>query len=387
MHFSAPDFNRNIDRRYTDSVKWAGAGVKFGADVFPMWVADMDFASADCILAALHRRLQNPVFGYPDHDQEAHLASVDWWQKKYDWAVAPEEIILVQGVVPALFAAVRAFSGPGDGIVVMPPIYPPFFAAVENQERRLLSVPLLNSSDQGRYEIDFPELMQKLPGARMLLLCSPHNPVGRVWEPKDLQNLVELCRLHGVQVVSDEIHADLTSPECRHTPLGLIDPGSIVLASASKSFNIPGLGGAVAWIRDPEQKAVYVAELRRSGVLGANTMAKSAMVAAWREGEPWLQALRQYLDANLRDIAAFLCEEIPAIRFSKPEFGYLAWLDLRALGWSDSTIQQRLVAAGLGLSPGPSFGHEGSGFVRLNYGTTGSYLRHGLELLRQALAQ
>ena len=377
------DFDIVVDRWHTDSVKWAGAEQKFGKPVFPMWVADMDFAAAPCILQALQRRLAEPVLGYPDHDAQVQQAARDWWQRRYSWAVQREEIILVQGVVPALYAAVRAFSQPGDGIVIMPPIYPPFFAAIEAQGRQLISVPLRRDADV-RYEMDFAALEEKLAQSRMLLLCSPHNPVGRVWTLSELQQLVRLCQRHGVQIVSDEIHADLSCPEHAHSPLGKIDPAAIVLASASKSFNIAGLGGAVAWLRGDAQKARFVEELRRSGSLGSHTFAKSAICAAWDEGTPWLHALQEYLAENALLLQSYLGKYLPDIRFRRPDFGYLAWLDLGAWGLRDEEIESRILAAGLGLNWGPSFGAGGSGFVRLNYGTTRHQLLHGLALLRQA---
>lgn len=379
------DFDGVVDRWDSDSVKWAGARQKFGRPVFPMWVADMDFPVAPNILRALEQRLAEPVLGYPDHDETVHEAAADWWCKRYSWKVRTDEVILVQGVVPALNAAVRAFSQPDDGIIVMPPIYPPFFAAVTGQGRRLISVPL--RKDAGlRYEIDFASLAAQLPQAQMLLLCSPHNPVGRVWTPEELQQLVSLCQRHGVRIVSDEIHADLSRPDQVHTPMGKLDPRAIVLASASKSFNIAGLGGAVAWLRGDEAKAQFVEELRRSGILGTHTFAKAALRAAWQEGGAWLQALQSYLGDNAQFLESFLQRHLPEIGFRKPDFGYLAWLDLRAWGLSDAEIEARILDAGLGLNWGPSFGEGGSGFVRLNFGTPRKLLAHGLDLLRTAAA-
>ncbi|WP_308390012.1 PatB family C-S lyase [Acidithiobacillus sp. AMEEHan] len=380
------DFDTVNDRWHTDSVKWAGARRKFGRPVFPMWVADMDFPAAPNILHALEQRLAEPVLGYPDHDEMVHEAAAEWWHQRHSWTVTTEEVILVQGVVPALNAAVRAFSQPGDGIIVMPPVYPPFFAAVTGQGRRLISVPL--RMDAGlRYEMDFASLAAQVAQAKMLLLCSPHNPVGRVWTTQELQQLVSLCRPHGVRIVSDEIHADLSFPEQAHTPMGKLDPSAIVLASASKSFNVAGLGGAVAWLRGVEAKAQLVEELRRSGILGTHTFAKTALRAAWQEGGPWLRALQSYLGENAQFLASYLQQYLPEVGFRKPDFGYLAWLDLRAWRLSDEEIEARILAAGLGLNWGPSFGEGGSGFVRLNFGTPRKFLAHGLDLLRRAAAQ
>ncbi len=377
------DFDALVDRRHTDSVKWAGAEHKFGKAVFPMWVADMDFPAAPCVMRALERRLAEPVLGYPDHDEMVQEAARGWWRGRYSWEVHPEEVILVQGVVPALYAAVRAFSRPDDGVIIMPPIYPPFFAAVEAQGRTLISVPLRPDAT-GRYSMDFAALETQLPHARMLLLCSPHNPVGRVWTRDELQQLISLCAQHGVQIVSDEIHADLAQPNHPHTPLGQLDSEAVVLAAASKSFNIAGLGGGVVWLRGAARKQTLVTELRRSGNLGTHTFAKAAMTAAWQEGAVWLQALQNYLAANAQFLQSYLKDHLPDLGFRIPDFGYLAWLDLHTWGLTDAELEARILDAGLGLNWGPSFGSGGSGFVRLNYGTPRRQLLHGLDLLRQA---
>ena len=377
-------FSKEWDRLHSDSVKWAGAAHKFGKAVFPMWVADMDFAVPKCITDALSQRIAHPIYGYPDHDLHVQESATRWMQQQYQWVPEPENFILVQGVLPGLFAAVRAFSRPGDGIIVMPPIYPPFFAAVEQNSRHLLSVPLLDGGN-GRYHIDFARLEKVLDKARMLLLCSPHNPVGRVWSRDELQQVVSACRKHGVQIVVDEIHADLTHTWAVHTPLATVDPQCVLLASASKSFNIAGIGGAIAWVGEPEKKSVYLAELRRSKSLGMNTFAKVACQAAWDAGASWLLEMKVYLEKNALYLQSFLHQNIPAVHFRPPDFGYLAWLDLRSFGLSDAELHQRLLDAGLGLNAGLGFGQEGSGYVRLNYGTQCARLQHGLFLLQQAL--
>ncbi len=380
------NFDRVWERDYTDSVKWRGASRKFGRDVLPMWVADMDFPVADCITGALSRRIAHPIYGYPDHDLEVQESAARWLGQRYQWFPDPADLLLIHGVLPGLFAAVQAFTEPGDAIAVLSPVYPPFYEAAENGQRRLVRVPLVEDG-HGWYRMNFLQLEKVLPQVRMLLLCSPHNPVGRVWTREELEHLVRLCSQHGVQIVSDEIHADLAGENPPHTPLPMIDGGCIYLGSATKSFNIAGIGGAFAWAGGSGKKNHYLAQLRRCRTLGMNTLAKTASQAAWDGGAGWIHALQEYLRQNAGYLDSFLRESLPGIRFRPPEFGYLAWLDLRALGLSDAAVASRLLSAGLGLNLGPDFGPEGSGFVRLNYGTPAPVLRQGMALLGKAFGQ
>ncbi|MEY2336351.1 MalY/PatB family protein [Acidithiobacillus ferrianus] len=379
------DFNNCVDRINSDSAKWDGVLWKFGKPVLPMWVADMDFPAADCILSAIKNRLHHPVYGYPDHDESVQNIAATWLQKRHNWLPNADDILLIQGVVPALYAAVRAFSEPGERVIVMPPIYPPFMHAITENNRYLETVPLL-SDVSGFYTIDFDRLESAMHHSKLLMLCSPHNPVGRTWTLAELLSMVDLAKKYDVRIVSDEIHADLSFEDYLHIPLPLIDDHSIFLGAASKSFNIAGIGGGIAWVGDPLLRKRFTEELGRSRNLGMHTFAKVASKAAWREGFEWQSALRRYFMENAQHIQQRLSANLPHIIYQIPQSSYLAWLDLRALGMTDTAIEQNLLQAGLGLNLGPSFGPGGSGYVRLNFGTPRKLLDQGLTLLENALS-
>lgn len=371
------------ERGGTDSLKWDGVCDKFGRSVFPMWIADMDFPAADCILIALENRLRHPVYGYPDHDDSVQHAAATWMAKRHRWDSNPDDFILIQGVVPALYAAIRAFSKPGSSVITMPPIYPPFLGAITDNDRKILSVPLLEELG-GRYVMNFKGLELAMKTSKLLMFCSPHNPVGRTWTREELHQLTSLAAKYEVQIVSDEMHADLSFDAHPHTPMPLVDAGCIFLGAASKSFNIAGIGGAVAWVTDSEKRQIFVEELNRSRNLGMHTFAKVASKAAWLGGADWQKALQAHFLDNAEYIRKRLANDLPRVQYRLPEFGYLAWIDLRPLGLSNDLISAKLLEVGLGLNPGSSFGSEGSGFVRLNFGTPHALLEKGMNLFEKA---
>ena len=375
------DFDQVISRQGTGSVKWDGARERFGGEVLPLWVADMDFAIAPSILNALHQRLEHPIFGYPHREEAFGQAARRWWQHRYQWSVAQESLLPVSGVVPALFASVRAFTAPGDGVLVMPPIYPPFLDAVKQNQRRLELVPL-RADAGGHYQMDWDALEPALARSRLLLLCSPHNPVGRVWTADELRRLSALCQDAGVPMISDEIHADLSFQP--HTPLAQIAPEAIVLSSAGKAFNIAGLGGGIAVCADPNRRALLRAELERSQCHHLNEMGLIAAITVWESGAAWLDALRPYLQENLAFLQSTLAQRLPELGYRPPDFGYLAWLDVRSYG-DDPDIASALLGAGLGLNLGPSFGPGGSGHLRMNVAAPRVTVAEGVERLCRAL--
>lgn len=380
-HHESSDFDTLIPRLGTGSLKWDGAEQRFGGAVLPMWVADMDFAVPEVIIQDLQKRLEHPIFGYP-HDAPTMLQAADAWMlSRHGWRPGSGATGSISGVVPALFAAVRAFTQPHDPVIVMPPIYPPFMTAVQKNDRELLLVPLQKDTDNA-YRIDWTSLEQALQRAKLLLLCSPHNPVGRTWTPEELQRLAHLCEAAGCIVVSDEIHADLSFT--KHTPYPSLSPRSVLLTSAGKSFNIAGIGGGIAIVPDPDLRQIFRDELYRSQIHQTNSCALNAMTSAWQKGAAWQSALREYLIGNAQFIAEFLADELPALRYRLTEFGYLAWLDISNYG-DDNQIAQKLLCAGLGLNLGPSFGPGGEGFVRLNFAAPRATLEEGLDRLRHAL--
>ncbi|MDD5403319.1 MAG: pyridoxal phosphate-dependent aminotransferase [Sulfuricella sp.] len=382
------DFDREIDRNGTASVKHDGRAAYFGtADVLPMWVADMDFAAPEAVTRALAQRAAHPVYGYTFYPDGLYEAFIAWLGKRHGWQVERDWILMAPGVVPSLHAAVLAFAAPGEAVVVQPPVYFPFFSAVTDTGRKLALNPL--RLENGRYRIDFAHLERcAADGARLLLLCSPHNPVGRVWSPDELHEILRITRRHDMTVLSDEIHADLVYPGERHTALAtLAEPGDrLVTAFApSKTFNIPGLGLSCLVASDPAQRAALRKVFATLALGHANPFSIAAFEAAYREGEAWLDALLVYLRGNRDFVAASLAEHLPGIRLIQPEGTCLLWLDCRGLGMNDAELQQFLVAkARVGMNPGTAFGAGGSGFMRLNAGAPKRVVAEALERIRTA---
>ena len=384
------DFDREIARDGTASVKYDGRAAYFGtADVAPLWVADMDFAAPEVVTQALEQRAAHPVYGYTLYPDSLFEALIGWLKKRHGWEVQREWIMLCPGVVPSLHAAVMAFAQPGEGVIVQPPVYFPFFSCVTNTGRNLVLNPL--RLEDGRYTIDLAHLEQcAATGARLLLLCSPHNPVGRVWDADELQGVLAIARRYQLTVLSDEIHADLVYPGERHTALaklaGDMDP-VITAVAPSKTFNIPGLGLSALVVPHAQQRAALHKVFDLFHVSASNPFSVAAFEAAYRDGEPWLDALLQYLDGTRTAVEAFLREHIPAIRLIAPQGTYLLWLDCRALGMDDKELKRFFVTQSkVGMNPGTVFGAGGHGFMRMNIGTPRHVVMQALQRIEQALA-
>lgn len=384
------DFDTPLSRLGSHSVKYDLRQARFGrGDVLPLWVADMDFAAPPCVQQALAARVAHPIYGYTHADEGVFQAIMDWQWRRHGWRVEREWITLLPGVVPGLALGVRAFTQIGEAVVVQPPVYAPLFESVLRNDRRLLRNPL--RWRDGRHEMDLDGLAASLtPATRLLHLCSPHNPGGRVWRREELERLGQLCLGHDLIIVSDEIHADLVFPGSKHLPMASLDPElaarTITLNSPGKTFNIPGLHTAYAIIPQPGLRARFQDALHRLHLEGPNLFGLAALKAAYREGDPWLAALLDYLRGNVRFACAHMAQHLPRVLCRAPEATFLLWLDCRALGLDDATLRQRLVDAGLGLSPGTQFGPEGSGFMRMNLALPRRELRMALDRLTQALA-
>jgi len=385
----SPDFDQPIDRSGTHALKFEGCLQKFGrADVQPMWIADMDFAAPTCVSEALLARARHPIYGYTQYPDSLCQSLVDWCARRHRWQAERDWLVPASGVFASLSAAVQACTAAGDAVIVQPPVYHGFRGAVEGCGRRLLHNPLRETD--GRYAMDFAQLEQcARSGARTLLLCNPHNPVGRAWTPDELAEVLRIARRHDLTVISDEVHGDLPLSGARHHPLpGLAQPGDRVVAllSPSKTFNLQGLGLAVlaaprADLRDALHTTVASLHLG-----DANPFAVAAAEAAWRHGDDWLDALLAYL-AGTRDLVAdHLRTRIPSIRLTPPEAGYLLWLDCRALDLDDAALRDFFVhRCKLGLNPGPDFGPGGSGFMRMNIGTPRRNVEAALDAIEAAL--
>ena len=384
------DFETIIDRVGTASVKWDGRKGYFnGEDLLPMWVADMDFAVPEAVSRAVMARAAHPVFGYTLATDSVYDAMIQWMRKRHGFTVQRDWVILSPGVVPSLHAAAIAFAQPGEGVIVQPPVYFPFFSAVTETDRKLILNPL--RLDNGRYRIDFAHLEQcAKQGARLLMLCNPHNPVGRVWSEIDLREVLEIARVYDLTVLSDEIHHDLLFPGAKHIPLQrLAGEGShIVTAVApSKTFNIPGLGLSALIVPDPKHRAALRKAFELLHLGASNPFSLVAFEAAYREGEEWLDALLVYLTQTRDYVSEYLARHIPSIKLIQPEGTYLLWLDCRELGMTDDELRQFFIHdAKVGMNPGTVFGEGGSGFMRMNIGTSLLVVKEALERMAKALS-
>jgi len=389
------DFDSVIPRAGTASVKYDGAVATFGsAELIPMWVADMDFAVPEAITRALLERAAHPIYGYTLYPDSMFEALSFWMKKRHGWEIEREWILMCPGVVTALHATVMAVTQPGEAVIVQSPVYAPFYSCVTTTGRRLVLNPL--KLEHGRYAIDFVHLEQcAAAGARLLLLCSPHNPVGRVWARDELERILDIARRYDLVVLADEIHADLVYPGTKihpgtgHTALATLatDGDAIITAVApSKTFNIPGLGLSALIVPNSAQRAALRKVFDQLHVQACNPFSITAFEAAYREGEPWLEGLLAYLQDTRDFVRDYLPSHLPGIHLIEPEGTYLLWLDCRSLGMDDEELKNFFVQeAKVGLSPGTIFGMGGSGFMRMNIGTPRRIVATALEQIKCAL--
>lgn len=383
------DFDTVVNREGTASLKWEGRNAYFGSqDLLPLWVADMDFAVPEAVSRAVQERAKHPVFGYTLATDSLYGSLIQWLKHRHGWAVERDWIILSPGVVPSLHAAAIAFAGPQEGVIVQPPVYFPFFSAVTETDRLLLLNPLVE--EDGCYRMDFDHLEQCAgQGAKLLMLCSPHNPVGRVWQQDELRQVLDIARRHGLVILSDEIHHDLLFPGHRHTPLSLLAEAGdqiITAVAPSKTFNIPGLGLSALIVPDPKHRAALRKAFELLHLGASNPFSLVAFEAAYRGGEEWLEALLAYLTETRDFVADFLAEKIPQIKLVQPEGTYLLWLDCRELGLSDSELRKFFIhGAKVGMNPGTVFGQGGSGHMRMNIGTSRRVVAEALERIADAV--
>jgi len=384
----AYDFDRVIERRHTESSKWR----KYGEDVVPLWVADMDFASPESVVGALRERVEHGVFGYGYNLERSPLHDLfaDRLQKLYGWRVEPDAVVLIPGVIPGFNVACRALTSAGDGVLLMLPLYPPLLRVAGNVGITMDAVDLARSAG-GRYEVDLDALARAItPRTRVLLLCNPHNPVGRVWRREELRRMADLCRSRGLAIVADEIHSDLVFSGHRHVPIAALDPEvaerTITLMAPSKTWNLAGLKFGLAVIPNGALRERFAAA-RADLVYGVNILGYTAALAAYRGGGPWLAELLRYLEANRDFVVDYVRRQLPGVALAPPEATYLAWLDCRETGIPDGDpFTFFLENARVALSDGTTFGRGGQGFVRLNFGCPRSILAEGLERMRRALA-
>ena len=392
-------FTQPIDRTGTGAEKYELCESLFGrADVLPMWVADQDLPTPPFVIAALERRLRHPILGYT-HTSDALCASVVNWQGQYGYQCQPEDLVFTHNVATGLFLAVQALSREGEGVVIMPPIYPPFAQAISRNNRHVVAVPLLYQPTATDYRFDLAGLAQAFAreDVRLCLLCHPHNPSGRVWTRTELTQLAELALAHNVILVSDEIHGDLTLPPNSHCPLASLSPAvaqhTVTLSSPGKTFNLAGLQIGYAIAANPAHRSALQAAAARVKIDELNLFAMVATQAAYsKDGLIWRDALCQHIQNNIAHITQVFAEMAPAVRVVQPQASYLVWLDFNPLipqVFADHAVLQAWLIndAKLGLNDGLSYGEVGRGFMRINLAVPPARLEQACLQLRQAFAQ
>jgi cystathionine beta-lyase len=380
------DFDRVIDRRRTNSNKWR----KYPADVLPLWVADMDFPSPEPVLRAMRERVEHGVYGYGFEDPEFAEVFVERAQVRYGWKVSPEAVVLIPGVIPGFNVACRALTGPGDGLLMQVPVYPPILRSPGNHDLTRDEAPLGRQRD-GRYVADLDAFRAAIHArTRAFLLCNPHNPVGRVFTKHELTGMAAICLERGLPIIADEIHCDLLYSGQQHVPIASLGPEveqrTITLMAPSKTFNLAGLKVSVAVIPNASLRERFLAARGDFVQAQVNIMGYTAALAAYRDGEEWLRALMRYLEANRDYLAEYVRRHLPGVTMVAPEGTYLAWLDCRgAEPAAADPFTFFLERAKVAFNDGALFGPGGRGFVRLNFGTPRSLLTEGLERMRRAL--
>lgn len=387
------NFDREISRKDTNSLKYDFA-IERGrpADVLPLWLADMDFPTAEPILDALHNAVSHGIFGYSDVKTPYYQAVSAWYKKHFGWETKEEWLIKTPGVVFALAMAIRALTEQGDGVLIQTPVYHPLHSAILDNGRRLIKNELLY--ENGRYEIDFADFEAKIRdnGVKLFILCSPHNPVGRVWTKAELKRLGEICEKYGVIVASDEIHCDFTRPQYPHTVFPTACPAleekTIVCTAPSKTFNLAGLQVSNIWIPNKEMRQKVLREIERSGYSQLNSLGLTAAQAAYEGGEEWLMQCKDYLYGNLDFLRTFLKDRLPEIKLVEPEGTYFAWLDCSALGLNGKELEHFIAdKAKLWLTSGQVFGESSGSFQRMVLACTRRTLREALEKLEKAVKE
>ena len=390
MKFDEGFFDQVIDRRNTDSEKWDDRHV-MDPDGVPLWVADMDFACAPAIVEAIRKRAEHPCFGYTIDSPADSEALIGYWQRRHGVVFGAKDIQMLPCVVTGLKACVRAFTQPGDGVAIVTPVYGPFYGSIKSNGRVVKAVSLLRDETTGRYELDLGSMEKALrDGAKLMMLCSPHNPVSRLWKKEELTALCRLAEKYGVPIVCDEIHADFVYKPGRFTSILSIPEGkkrAVMLCSASKTFNVAGLLQAAMVCMNPEMLEKLRKELNAAGVMCGNTFALAAARAAYTLGDDWLDGLMDYLDGSRELLADWVAEYVPKAKMSPIEATYLAWLDLRAYGLTCEEMARKCRKAKVALTGGTFFGEEGEGFMRVNFACPRSQLMEGIKRLGAALEE
>ncbi|QET66410.1 MalY/PatB family protein [Citrobacter werkmanii] len=384
------DFSKVVDRHGTWCTQWDYVADRFGsADLLPFTISDMDFATAPCILEALTQRLSHGVLGYSRWKNDEFLAAIQhWFLTRHNTKIDPQSLVYGPSVIYMVSELIRQWSSAGDAVVIHTPAYDAFYKAIEGNQRVVRAVELEKRTDGWYCDMTALENALSRPESKILLLCSPQNPTGKVWTRDELETMAELCQRHGVKVISDEIHMDMVWGDHPHIPWSNVARDSwALLTSGSKSFNIPALTGAYGMIEDAQSRNDYLSALKgRDGLSSPAVLALTAHIAAYQQGASWLDALRDYLASNLHYVARELNAAFPELSWQVPQSTYLAWIDLRPLNIDDRELQEALIhQQKVAIMPGYTYGEEGRGFVRLNAGCPRSKLEKGVQGLINAI--
>ncbi len=368
------NFDEIIDRKKTNSFKWDFLKNIYGTDdLIPMWVADMDFKSPPQVIEALKKRAEHGVFGYTFRPESYYKAMINWIKEKYDWEIKENWISFTPGVVSGLKIAVHSFTKPGDNILIQTPVYHPFFDVIKNNGRNIAKNSLIHNSDN-TYSIDYEDLEKKISdkNTKMFILCSPHNPIGKVWAMEDLIKMANLCKKYNVIIISDEIHSDLVYKKNTHFPLASISDEiadiTVTFYAPSKTFNIAGLETANAVISNKYLRNEFNNTIERYGTHMSNIFGIEALMNSYKYGNEWLEELLIYLESNIDYVISFFSEKLPEVKIPKPDSTYLLWLDFRRFGDENKLQKIFIEKAKVGLEKGSVFGTEGLGFFRMNVG-------------------
>lgn len=384
------DFDQLIERRNTDCVKWDNLEKIYGSkDLLPLWVADMDFPVAPAISEAIRKRAEHGVYGYNFISDRYFEAVINWMERRHNWTIDKDWIIFSPGVVPALSYGVRAFTQPGDNVIIQSPVYHPFYKAIELNGRQIRTNPLVERD--GRFYMDYEDLERKIDSrTKLLILCSPHNPVGRVWTEEELKRLGEICLKHNIIVISDEIHFDIVFKGYKHTVFANISKElrdiSIICTAPSKTFNIAGLHTSNIIIANEKLREKYKREVSKDSISTPNIFGAEALIAAYNEGEDWLDSLIEYLEGNRDYFIDYVSKNIPQLRVIKSEGTYLLWVDCSGLGMDSEGLRDFFTnRCKLALNHGSMFGVEGELFQRFNIGCPRSILEEALTRIEKEI--
>jgi cystathionine beta-lyase len=384
------NFDNVHSRLNTNSVKWDSIVATYKEnDLLPLWVADMDFLAPTPVTKALQQVIDQGIYGYTIFPDSLYDAIISWQQRKHHYTIQKEDILFNSGVVPSLALAVQSFTEIEDSVLIHDPVYPPFADVVEKNQRQLVRNALIDRNGHFEFDPNTMEAAIQEHNVKLMILCNPHNPGGRVWSKEELQQIGDICKKHGVIVVSDEIHQDIVFAPTTFTSFQTVDPAfaefSIVLTSATKTFNLAGIKNSMIFIKDPELRKQFVTTQEKNVQSEINTFGIVATEAAYRDSEQWLEELLHYLAANIEWTCNYLAKELPEIKYHKPEGTYLMWLDFSSYGLSDQQLQRKLIKeAKVVLNPGINFGPSGTQHMRINLACPRETLEKGLAQIATA---